>query len=117
MILLRLHHWFFFLGFFLKELVVASYEVARAILFPNASRICPAIVAVPLRLKKNKSIAFLANIITLTPGTLSLDVSDDSKTLYVHVLALHKNQKAAFVQTIQNDFERRVARLMGEKIS
>ena len=48
----------------------------------------PAIVAFPLTVKSDAEITLLANLITLTPGTLSVDVSEDRAVLYVHVLTL-----------------------------
>jgi len=52
----------------------------------------------------------LANLITLTPGTLSLDVSDDRKVLYVH--AMYINDREQFVQSIKQGFERRLLEIL-----
>jgi multicomponent Na+:H+ antiporter subunit E len=56
------------------------------------------------------AITLLANLITLTPGTLSIDVSDDRKTLYVHTVNL--NDPESFRKSIKEGFERRVQELM-----
>ncbi|MBW2487296.1 MAG: Na+/H+ antiporter subunit E, partial [Deltaproteobacteria bacterium] len=65
-----------------------------------------AIVAIPLDAESDLEITVLANLITLTPGTLSLDVSPDRKTLYVH--AMHVDDVEEFRQDIKQRMERRV---------
>lgn len=73
---------FLVLGF-LYRLVVSSLRVAWEILtITNFSR--PGIVAVPLDVTTDMQILLLSNYISLTPGSLLLDVSEDRKTLYVH---------------------------------
>ncbi len=71
---------------FLKELVVANVRVAATVLFRRTASLAPAIVAVPLDLHTDAGITIFANLVTLTPGTLSIDVSTDRSTLYVHAL-------------------------------
>lgn len=70
---------------FLKELLLSSYTVALDTLRPQMT-FEPAIIAVPLDLKKDSEIMLLANLISLTPGTLSIDVSSDKSTLYIHAM-------------------------------
>jgi multicomponent Na+:H+ antiporter subunit E len=65
-----------------------------------------AIVAIPLDAESDLEITVLANLITLTPGTLSLDVSPDRKTLYIH--AMHVDDVEEFRQDIKQRMERRV---------
>ncbi len=96
------------LVYFLWKLVVANVRLARDVVRP-LSRLRPAIVAVPLSLEDDKQIVLLANLITLTPGTLSLDVSSDRKFLYVHVVNVE--DVAAFREEIKSGFERRIGRL------
>lgn len=74
-----------FLVFFLRELVIANVRVAIDILSPRL-RMQPRVVAYPLDAKTDLEITLIANLISLTPGTLSLDVSDDRRTLYIHVM-------------------------------
>ncbi len=71
--------------FFAYELVKSSLIVAWDVLTPGLDA-RPAVIAYPLELKTAAGITLLANTISLTPGTLSLDVSDDEKTLYVHAM-------------------------------
>jgi multicomponent Na+:H+ antiporter subunit E len=63
-----------------------------------------------LEAKTSLEITLLANLISLTPGTLSLDVSDDRKVLYVH--AMYIDDKASFVNSIKNGFEKRLLAIM-----
>ena len=66
----------------------------------------PAIIAIPLDTKNDLQATILANFITLTPGTLSLDILPESKTLYVH--AMYVDDADAFRQDIKQNLERRV---------
>lgn len=70
---------------FLYEVVRANIQVAKIVLSPRL-RIRPGIIAYPLEVKSDGGITLLANSITLTPGTLSVDVSPDKTKLYVHAL-------------------------------
>ena len=72
-------------------------------------RMRPAIVAIPLDVRRDFEITLLANLITLTPGTLSLDVSSDKRVLYVH--SMYVDDIDAFRREIKNGFERRVKEL------
>ena len=91
--------------FFLWELTVANLRVAFTVISPKKD-MHPGVVAIPLDIQSSAEIALLANLITLTPGTLSLDVSTDQKTLYVH--AMHVYDIEDFRQGIKNGFEKRV---------
>ncbi|KAB1188868.1 MULTISPECIES: Na+/H+ antiporter subunit E [Haloferax] len=68
---------------FLWELLTANIDVARRTLAPSMP-IDPAVVEVPLRVRTPLAITTIANSITLTPGTLTMDYDDDTNTLYVH---------------------------------
>ena len=78
---------FLLMGHFLRDLVVSNLRVAYDVLTPT-HYMRPAVVAVPLRAKSDGAITILANMISLTPGTLSLDVSSDRSVLYLHVMYL-----------------------------
>lgn len=94
-------------GLFLYELLLSAIKVALVVLAPNLrQQLRPAIVAVPLTVKSDLEIALLANLITLTPGTLSIDVSDDKSMLYVHVLML--DDRASLIAGIAEGFEKRI---------
>jgi multicomponent Na+:H+ antiporter subunit E len=98
-----------FLGFFVWELYLANVNVAREVLRPRL-RIRPGVVAIPLTASTDIEITLLACLITLTPGTLALDVSDDRSTLFVH--ALDVGDVEAFRRSIKDGFERRVLELL-----
>jgi multicomponent Na+:H+ antiporter subunit E len=92
---------------FLRELLVSATKVALQVLDPNLkAKLKPAFVSVPLDLKTDGQITLLANMITLTPGTLSVDVSDDRKVLVVH--ALDVVDRESLVREIKTGFEARV---------
>lgn len=104
--LLMTWRWVRFLAFGFVEIVKSNVSIARAVLSPRM-KLDPGIVAIPLDLKSDEGITTLANLITLTPGTVSLDVSSDRKTLYIHafsvgdVEALRRDTKAAFERRVQ----------------
>jgi multicomponent Na+:H+ antiporter subunit E len=89
------------------ELILANVNVAKAVLLTPKDQLKPGIVAIPLDLQTDAEITMLANLITLTPGTLSLDVSDDRKILYVHALDIGGDPEA-FRQSTKQGFERAV---------
>jgi multicomponent Na+:H+ antiporter subunit E len=90
---------------FLKELAVSAVNVALIVLRARMD-LKPGIFAYPLTAKSDFEITLLANLITLTPGTLSVDVSEDRKTLYVH--ALDCADPGALRQSLARGFERRI---------
>lgn len=94
-----------FLIYFIYEVIVANLQVAYEVMTPNL-HVRPGIVKIPLDVTTDLEISLLANLITLTPGTLSLDVSDDRKVLYVHSMYVH--DKDEFIHDIKNGFERRI---------
>ncbi len=95
--------------FFLSELIKANLRVAKIVLTPRP-RIHPGVIAVPLDLETDVEITLLTNLLTLTPGTLSLDVSTDQRMLYVHTIDY--SDADAFRAQIKDGFERRVMEIM-----
>lgn len=98
-----------FIGFFLYELIKANIQVAYEVMTPTLY-MKPGIVSVPLDVKTDLEITFLANLISLTPGTLSIDVSESREVLYVH--AMYVLDKDEFIFGIKNGFERKVLELL-----
>lgn len=94
-----------FVLFFLYELVVANVRVAMLTLGP-VSKLRPGIVAVPVEPMSDTALTMLANSVTLTPGTLSLDYSDDRSTLFVHFMHVEDPEEQR--REIKNGFERRI---------
>lgn len=98
-----------FILFFLRELVIANLRMAIVVLSPHPA-IRPAVVAIPLDVRSDTEITLLANLITLTPGTLYLDVSQDRCMMYVHTM--HVGDLDTFRQSIKDGFERRVMEVL-----
>ena len=98
-----------FIFFFLYELIKANIQVAADVVTPKFY-MKPGIVKLPLDVKSNLEITLLANLISLTPGTLSLDISEDRKVLYVHAMYIH--DKEAFIDDIKNGFEKRILNIL-----
>lgn len=91
-----------FLGIFLLDIVVANFTVARLIL-GRPQNLHPVFVTIPLDVKTDLAISFLANVISLTPGTVSSRVSPDHRFLLVH--ALNETDPAALIATIKSRYE------------
>jgi len=98
-----------FIFFFFYELIKANIQVAYDVITPKFY-MTPGIVRVPLEAKTDLEITLLANLISLTPGSLSLDVSEDKKVLYVH--SMYITSEAAFIHSIKNGFERRLLAIL-----
>ena len=98
---------FFF--YFIYELIKANLQVTLDVITPRFS-MKPGIVRIPLSVTTNLEISLLANVITLTPGTLVLDVSDDRKVMYVHGMFIRDEQK--FIDDIKNGFEKRIIQIL-----
>jgi multicomponent Na+:H+ antiporter subunit E len=72
----------------------------------------PGVIAVPLDAKTDAEITLLANLITLTPGTLSLDLSPDRGVLYVHTMYIDQDDVERARRQIKDNLERRVLELL-----
>jgi multicomponent Na+:H+ antiporter subunit E len=95
--------------FFVYELVLSNLRVAWDVLTPRAYR-RPGVVAIPLDANTDFEITLLANLVTLTPGSLSLDVSPDGTCLYVHAMFVEDPNRLRM--DIKEGFERRVLELL-----
>ena len=93
--------------FYLKELLLASVKVAYDVITPK-DHMEPAIIAVPLEVNTDLEITLLANFITLTPGTLSIDISEDRKTLYIHEVYVKGKDKERVRRLIKEGFEKKI---------
>jgi multicomponent Na+:H+ antiporter subunit E len=91
-------------GFFGWELLVANFRVAADVLRGN--RIEPAVVGIPLDISSDGEILLLSMLINITPGSVTIDLSDDRRTLYVHVM--HMKSADETRHEIKSGFERRV---------
>jgi multicomponent Na+:H+ antiporter subunit E len=94
--------------FYLWELALANLRVAYDVV-TRTHHMRPGILAIPLDARTDAEITLLANLITLTPGSLSLDVSPDRRTLYIH--AMYIDDVEAFRRRLKEQLERRVLEL------
>jgi multicomponent Na+:H+ antiporter subunit E len=74
---------------FVRDLCVATMEVSRQVFWP-VDRLRPGVLAVPMRSRDRGLIALVANSITLTPGTLTLEADSERPMLWIHVLHLEE---------------------------
>lgn len=95
----------------LKDIVVANIEVAFLVVGPM-HKIKPGFVAVPLDLSGTLPITVLASTVTMTPGTVSAEISSDNKWLYVHVLSMPEDEKE-IINLIKQRYESRVKEIFG----
>ena len=92
-------------GFFVWEILLANVRVAADVLRPRTG-IRPAVVAIPLDVTSDGEILLLSMLINITPGSVTIDLSEDRQTLYVHVM--HMTSAEATRREIKEGFERRV---------
>ena len=109
LLMVRLRRIISFSGFFLWELVKANLRVAHDVLTPR-HHMRPGVIDVPLDTLTDMEILLLTTIITLTPGTLSLDVSSSRSTLYIH--AMYIDDPDEFRETIRQGYQRRVKEVL-----
>jgi multicomponent K+:H+ antiporter subunit E len=95
----------------LWDVIVANFQVARIILFMPADHIKSAWITVPIDLTKPEAITLLAGTITMTPGTLTADISSCGRALLIH--ALHAPDPDAVVRDIKTRYEARLQRIFG----
>lgn len=90
----------------LRDIIVANVQVAWIVLTVPNSKLKPVWIVVPLEIRKPEAITILAGTITLTPGTVTADMSDEGHSLLVHVL--HTDDPDAVREDIKARYERRL---------
>ncbi|ESU31218.1 cation:proton antiporter [Bacillus sp. 17376] len=90
---------------FTLELILSNIAVIKAVLRPKLN-IKPGIFAFPTELTEDWEITMLSILVTLTPGTLVVDVSSDNKVLYIHAMDMNNAEEA--IQSIKNTFEKAI---------
>lgn len=95
--------------FFLYEMIVANIQVAYDVITPKYF-FKPGIVRYPLEANSDLEINLLSTVISLTPGTLILDISEDKKSLYIHVMYMKDREQ--FIAQIKNGFEKKLLELL-----
>jgi multicomponent Na+:H+ antiporter subunit E len=90
---------------FIKELILSNIAIVKIVLKPKLD-MRPAIFAMDTALTKDWQITLLSSLITLTPGTLVIDVSDDNKTLFIHAMNIGEVEDE--INSIKNSFEKAI---------
>lgn len=98
-----------FVFYFLYQLLKANIQVAFDVVTPKYF-FKPGIVKYPMAAKTDFEIQLLSMMISLTPGTLIVDISDDKKTIYIHVMYL--TDAETFVRQTQTGLERRLLTIL-----
>ena len=98
-----------YLGLVIADIIVANFQVARIVLFMPRDKICSAWVTVPLDLHSPEAITLLAGTITMTPGTLTADMSACGRALLIH--SLHAPDPDAVRDDIKARYESRLKRI------
>jgi multicomponent Na+:H+ antiporter subunit E len=105
----RIHQALGFAGFYIWQLIISNLRVAYDVLTPRA-RARPGVLAIPLNATSDAEITMLANLITLTPGSVSLDISSDRRFLYLH--AMYIDEVDQYRESIKKSFEQRVLEVL-----
>ena len=99
------YKWIRLILMFLFELLKADINVLK-LMFKKDLDVNPVIFEYPLEVTKNWQITLLANMITLTPGTLTVNVGHDNKTLHIH--CLDTDDIPGEIEGIKNSFEKAI---------
>ena len=95
-------------AYFTYELVLANIRLTVDVVSPR-NRMRPGVIRLPLDVTSDGEILLLSAMINLPPGSVALDVTDDRRTMYVHVLHMETPEKSR--EEIKTGFERRVLQL------
>jgi len=98
-----------FVLYFLVQMIKANLQVAYDVMTPKYF-VRPGVVRYPLNAKTEMEINLLSTMISLTPGTLILDISEDKKSMYIHVMYL--NDPETFVHEMKTGLERRLLEIL-----
>lgn len=98
-----------FILYFIYELTKANIQVAYDVMTPKFF-MKPGIIRYPMNARSDFEINMLSTVISLTPGTLIMDISEDKTVLYIHVMYIKDKDK--FIRQIKNGFERRLLEVM-----
>lgn len=102
--------WFSFIAYiipFLIDLIKANIDVALRVI---TGKINPGIVKIPTDLKTDIGKTMLANSITLTPGTLTVDINEDTNDFYIHCISV-KEKEPKNSESVSGSFEKWIKRI------
>lgn len=100
-----------FVGHYVAEIFRSGVRVAVDVVLPG-SRARPGTVRMPLDARSEMEIAVVANLISLTPGTLSVDVAEGEDALRIHLMFLDEGGEEAMVRSLKETVERPVLELL-----
>jgi multicomponent Na+:H+ antiporter subunit E len=95
--------------FFVWELILANLRVAHDVITPR-HYMRPGVLSIPLDAQTDLEITMLSNLITLTPGTLSLDISVDRRVLYIHAMYIDDVDEVR--RKVKHGYERRILEVL-----
>jgi multicomponent K+:H+ antiporter subunit E len=98
-----------YLAVVIYDIAIANFQVARLILFRRSRDLRSRWLVIPMELRSPEAITTLAGTISLTPGTVSADISADGRVLLVH--ALDVVDETAEIARIKHRYERRLLRI------
>ncbi|MFD2630904.1 Na+/H+ antiporter subunit E [Oceanobacillus kapialis] len=90
---------------FMKELLSSNLEIVKLV-YKRKQDFEPGIFELPIDVKSNWEITLLANLISLTPGTLSVDIAHDNSKIYIHAMHIHDREEA--ITSIKDTFEKAI---------
>lgn len=90
---------------FIRELILSNLEIVKFV-YRKKNNFEPGIFAMPVEVEKDWEITLLANLITLTPGTLTVAVSEDRSIFFIH--AMHIDSSEESINDIKNTFEKAI---------
>lgn len=108
-VLIRIWRIVLYFLYFLWKFLLSVIRVSMDILTPNES-LRTGVVAIPLDVKGDFGITLLANSLTLTPGSVTMDISDDRTVLYLHTMHLTTVEEVR--RDVKEGFERRIIEIV-----
>ncbi|TDO95914.1 Na+/H+ antiporter subunit E [Marinomonas balearica] len=103
---LAVRYFFMVLG----DIITANFEVAWLVVGP-LKKLQPGFIAIPIDIESDLGITILASTVSLTPGTVSAEISEDKQWLYIH--ALHLTNEKELVDTVKTRYENPIKEILG----
>lgn len=103
---MRVVHFFSFIAFYIVDVIKSNLRVAHDVLTP-AYRMEPAIISIDVAGMTDRQLLFMANFITMTPGTLGLSISESKDKFYIHAMYVDESVEA-LSEELANTYGKRV---------